>query len=54
MKNVVVYGGLILALYALGRLLWRDRGVPAGYGTVLKQPIPPGIYKYKEFTLSLN
>ena len=53
MKNVVVCGGLMLALYVLGRLLVRDRGVPAGH-SVVPQPIPPCTYTYKDFTCSLN
>lgn len=54
MKNVVVWGGLMLALYALGALLGRPRRVAMGPSAVPQQPLPPCIYQYKEFTLSLN
>jgi hypothetical protein len=54
LKTVVLGGGLLLALYALGRLWMRDRGVPAGHSPMPQQPIPPCTFKYKEFTYNLN
>jgi hypothetical protein len=54
MKTVVVYGGLMLALYTFSRLLGRNRGVPADSTAVLQPRIPPCLCTYKEFTFSLN
>jgi hypothetical protein len=54
MKNVIVYGGLMLALYAVGRLLVRDRDIPADRNEVSPPCIPPSTCTYKEFTFSLN
>ena len=54
MKNVVVWGSLMLALCAFGALLGRPRCVATGRNEVPQQPIPPCIYQYKEFTFSLN
>ena len=54
MKNIMMWGGLMLALYALGRRLSYDRGVPAGNSGVPQPPIPPCTYTYKDFTFGLN
>jgi hypothetical protein len=53
MKKVVVWGGLLLALGTVGRLLWRARCVSSVPGDV-PLPLPPCIYTYKDVTVSLN
>jgi hypothetical protein len=53
MKKVVVWGGLLLALGTVGRLLWRARRVSSVPGDV-PLPLPPCIYTYKDVTVSLN
>lgn len=54
MKNAVVWGGLLLALSAVGRLLWRAKRVTVDHRAVLPQPLPPCTYTYKDVTVSLN
>ena len=53
MKKIVVWGGLLLALGTVGRLLWQARRVSSAPGDVLL-PLPPCIYTYKDVTISLN
>jgi hypothetical protein len=55
MKRVIVWGGVLLALCAGGRLWWHARCVATGRRTALPcQPLPPCIYTYKDMTYSLN
>jgi len=54
MKNLVVLGGLILALSTVGRLLRRAKRVSASHRALLPHPLPPRTYTYKDVTLSLN
>jgi hypothetical protein len=54
MKNVIACGGLMLALYALGRLLERNRGVLAGHQAGPQPRIPPCTYTYKDVVCNLN
>jgi hypothetical protein len=54
MKNIVLCGGLMLALYALGKLLVRDNGLLPRHSAASPQPIPPCTYTYKDFTCGLN
>ena len=53
MKKIVVWGGLLLALGTVGRLLWQARRVSSvPYDVPL--PLPPCMYTYKDVTVSLN
>ena len=53
MKKVVVWGGLLLALGIVARLLWQARRVSSAPGGV-PLPLPPCMYTYKDITVSLN
>ena len=53
MKKIVVWGGLLLALGTMGRLLLRARRVSSVPGNV-PLPLPPCLYTYKDVTVSLN
>jgi hypothetical protein len=53
MKKIVVWGGLLLALGTVGRLLWRARRVASAPCDV-PLPLPPCMYTYKDVTVSLN
>jgi len=53
MKKIVVWGGLLLALGTMGRLLWQVRRVSSVPGDV-PVPLPPCMYTYKDVTVSLN
>jgi hypothetical protein len=53
MRKIVVWGGLLLAIGTVGRLLWRARRTSAApYDVPL--PLPPCMYTYKDFIISLN
>jgi hypothetical protein len=54
MKNIVMCGGFLLALYALGKLLGRDSGLLARHYAMSPQPLPPCTYTYKDVTCNLN
>ena len=54
MKNVVLCGGLFLALYAVGRLLGRDCSVLASTRNGLQPRVPPCTYTYKDVVFHLN
>ena len=53
MKKIVVWGGLLLALGTVGRLLWQTRRVSAVPRDV-PLSLPPCMYTYKDVTISLN
>ena len=53
MKKIVVWGGLLLALGTVGRLLWQARRVSSAPGDV-PLPLPPCMYTYRDVTVSLN
>ena len=53
MKRIAVWGGLVLALGMVGRLLWRAKRVSAAPCDV-SLPLSPCLYTYKDITVSLN
>jgi hypothetical protein len=53
MKKIVVWGGLLLALGTVSRLLWQARRVSAVPRDV-PLSLPPCMYTYKDVTVSLN
>jgi hypothetical protein len=53
MKKIVVWGGLLLALGTVSRLLWQVKRV-SSVPCDVPLPLPPCMYTYKDVTVSLN
>ena len=53
MKKIVVWGGLLLALGTVSKLLWQVNRVSSAPCDV-PPPLPPCMYTYKDVTVSLN
>ena len=55
MKRAIVWGGVLFALCAGGRMWWRARGGARDRCMAPPcQPLPPCTYTYKKVTYSLN
>jgi hypothetical protein len=54
MKNIVLCGGLLLALYAVAKLLGRDCSVLVSTRKGLQPRVPPCTYTYKNVVFHLN
>jgi hypothetical protein len=54
MKRAVLCGGLLLALYVVGRLGKRVRGIPARPREGLQPRIPPCTYVHNDVVFHLN